>query len=101
MRYVPNPGATDAHEQTPEFKAGMHETAVGVAEAIKVAAEPFRKTGYFIRHVVPRGDKVRLRDSFAHLVEFGSRNNPPQANVRRGVVAAGLKFRDDGAHRAD
>lgn len=43
------------------------------------------------------GDRVRLvlRGYGAHLTEFGSRNNPPHAPLRRGVLAAGLRLVED------
>jgi hypothetical protein len=34
-------------------------------------------------------------DVAAHLIEFGSVNNPAYAPLRRGVQAAGLRFADD------
>lgn len=34
------------------------------------------------------------RDHGGHLMEWGSINNPPHAPMRRGVRAAGLRFRD-------
>lgn len=40
------------------------------------------------------GDEVRLvnTDHAAHLQEWGGRNNPPHAPLRRGVRAAGLRL---------
>lgn len=35
-------------------------------------------------------------DIAAHLIEYGSKNNPPYAPLRRGVTAAGLRFADIG-----
>jgi hypothetical protein len=40
------------------------------------------------------GDEVSLvnTDHAAHLTEWGSKNNPPHAPLRRGVRAAGLRL---------
>jgi hypothetical protein len=100
-RYIPNPDFRRELEATAEFKKGQAVITSGVAAEIKAAAEPFRHTGYFISKIRARRNRVELRDSFTHLSEFGSVNNPPQANVRRGVTAAGLRFEDDGPKQAD
>lgn len=45
-------------------------------------------------------DEVRAEstDIAAHIVEFGSRNNPPYAPLRRGVRAAGLDLKETPKH---
>lgn len=100
-RFVPNPGFRRELQADPRFAKGIAFITTGVAEQIEAAAEPFRASGYFVRHVRARRNRVLLRDPFAHLVELGSANNPPQANARRGVRAAGLRFADDGRKQAD
>lgn len=74
----------------------MAITAAGLAVFVRIAAEPSRNTGYFIRRIVPIASRVHLHDNFWHLVEYGSVNNPPYAPARRGVIASGLTFVDDG-----
>lgn len=81
----------------PVFQAHLAAAAVNVAAEIQVAAQPYRHTGYYIRRVRVRRNRVVLLDPFWHLSEYGSINNPPQANARRGIRAAGLRFED---HRA-
>lgn len=100
-RFVPNPAFRQELEAAAEFQTGMAVITGEVAASIKTAAEPFRRTGYFIRKIDARRNLVLLRDPFAHLVEFGSVNNVPQGNARRGVLALGLRFRDDGPKQAD
>jgi hypothetical protein len=55
-------------------------------------------TGHYDRslRVVNEDGQVRLEstDIAAHLIEFGSVNNAPQAPMRRGFRAAGFKFYD-------
>ncbi len=100
-RFVSNPGFKRELQAEPEFTQGMaRETAV-VADAIKTAARSFRDTGNYIDKVQSRGSRVHLEPHFAHIIELGSVNNPPQANVRRGVAASGHRFVDDGPQQAD
>jgi hypothetical protein len=100
-RFIPNPGFRRELEAGPEFTSGMKRITVTVAEEIKLAAEPFRDTGHYIKSVKARKNRVHLEPHFAHLAEYGSVHNPPQANARRGVKAAGLRFADDGPKQAD
>lgn len=100
-RFVANPAFRRELQSTPEFRGGLAKITVEVAASIKAAALPFRDTGHYIDSVRPRGGRVYLERHFAHIIEFGSVNNPPQANVRRGVNATGLRFQDDGPKQAD
>ena len=100
-RFVPNPAFRQELEAQAEFQKGIAVVTGEVAASIKLAAEPFRHTGYFIRKIKTRRNAVLLQDNFTHLVEFGSVNNPPQGNARRGVNALGLRFQDDGPKQAD
>src|SRR4051812_16675366 len=36
--------------------------------------------------------KITTSDKIWHIIEYGSVNNPPYAPIRRGVIAAGLKW---------
>jgi hypothetical protein len=92
--FIPNPAFRPEISRTKRFRAGMGEITVGVAEEIRLAAEVFRDTGNFIRRVGVRGNRIELERHFAHIIEMGSRNNPPQRNALRGAVAAGLRYED-------
>lgn len=103
-RFIPNPAFRAEIQQEAPFRRGMAGVTVGVAESIKVAAEPFRDTGNFIGRVgVRRGHptQVQTESHFSHILEWGSRNNAPQGNVRRGVIAAGWRYADTGPKQAD
>jgi hypothetical protein len=89
-----NPAFEKQAQAQPEFQAGVSRVTAGLAEEIKIAALPFRHTGYFIKKVRAGGKRVLLRDPFAHLSEYGSINNPPQANARRAARTAGMRFDD-------
>ncbi len=91
---MPNPAFRVEIQAEPPFRAGMGKITVGVAESIKVAAEPFRDTGNFIGRVGVRGTTVELEKHFTHIIELGSVNNPPQRSALRGARAAGLRFED-------
>lgn len=78
----------------------------GVAGALEVAARAAKRQaeaaspkggpapGYAARFRVTTGATVRLEnlDIAAHIVEWGSANNPPYAPLRRGTRAAGLRI---------
>lgn len=93
-RFVPNPHAAEDLQQTEEYKAAMAAIAIKVAAEVEDAAP--HVTGYYEGHIAADGATVVASDPFWHLVEFGSINNPPYAPLRRGVVAAGLRFVDTG-----
>lgn len=97
IRYVANPLFEEELQATAEFEAGRERITTGVAKSIAEAARPFRDTGQYIRSIQARKGRVHLEPHFAHIIEYGSANNPPQANVRRGVTAAGLRFEDSRA----
>lgn len=71
----------------------------GRTEAVTTQAEANApvKTGYFRRHFEMRpyrgGFRVWDTDPFAHLVEWGSINNPAYAPIRRAVRSSGLRYR--------
>jgi hypothetical protein len=100
-RFVRNRAFEREIGATPGFQKGLAQTTLRVADAIENAAQPFRDTGQYIRKVKARKTRVYLEPHFAHIAEFGSVNNPPQANVRRGVKAAGLRYEDSGPTQAE
>lgn len=57
-----------------------------------------KRGGYFARRFswrrYPRSRRLRNTDPFAHLVEFGSANNPIYAPLRRAARALGLPFKE-------
>jgi hypothetical protein len=89
-RFERNPAFLTELQNEREFVAHMRASTTQVAAAIREQAP--KQTGYYRRHVVPRGTQVRLEDPFWHLVEYGSRNNPAYSPARRGVIAAGLRL---------
>lgn len=92
VKYVPNPAFLAELQQQPEHKKGMAAITKKAARAVKLAARPYRNTGYFERRVKARGQSVIEGDHFWHLSEFGSINNPPQGNFRRGLRAVGIRL---------
>lgn len=99
MRYRHNRAFETEIQATPKFHGAMVRTAAEATAAIRIAAQPYRHTGYFIRHIEHRGTTVRMTDPFWHLSEFGSIRNPPQRNALRGVRSIGLRY--DDAHKPD
>jgi hypothetical protein len=77
-------------QRQPAFQKAMRaKTAVARQAILAVAPD---RTGYYKKKIRQRGTTVIAADPFWHLVEFGSVNNPPYAPLRRGVIAAGLRF---------
>lgn len=96
-RFEPDAGYVQKLRADPDFVAGKRRIASReVKPAVKAAAKTFRKTGHFDRsvEVVVIGTQVFVSstDAFAHLIEWGSANNPPYAPFRTGVRAAGLRL---------
>jgi hypothetical protein len=92
VKYIPNPAFTTEVQEQPQHKKGMAAITRSAAKAVRMAARPFRNTGYFERRVRARGQSVVEGDEFWHLSEFGSVNNPPQGNFRRGLRAVGIRL---------
>jgi hypothetical protein len=80
------------------YNEALASSTQPAAAAVRMAAP--RETGAYARSisVVIESGEVRLKssDPFAHLVEWGSAKNPPYAPLRRGIRAAGLRFKELG-----
>lgn len=90
------------------FPAEIAASGDTYREGLKAAAEPARAmVERFANKVMPRpgaeqiviedtGDEVLIvnTDYGAFIDEIGSRNNPPNAPLRRGVRAAGLRLEE-------
>lgn len=102
--YVPNPGFSREIMGDRDFMDGLAQSAEGArkyAENFAAAAGgPWmpRPGASSLVEVVEVDGNVYLSgtDYAAHLQEFGSKNNPAHAPLRRGIEAAGLRFKDDG-----
>jgi len=95
--FRPNPRFLTELMQEPEAPAALVEQAEAAKSAIESVA-PVGSTGDYADsiEVVQEGEIVTVgsMDPFAHLVEWGSANNPPYAPLRRGVLGAGLRFEE-------
>lgn len=104
-RFRRNAGLEHELRATSEFRrelARAAEPARARAEGFAKAASgpwlPRRGSGTNQTIVVDiSADGVRLvnLDHAAHLLEWGSANNPPHAPLRRGVRAAGLRLEEN------
>jgi hypothetical protein len=96
--YVPNPGFSKEIMGEDDYMEGLK----GHAEKAKTLAESFSpvRTGAYQRSfvVVEDGGNVYLAntDWKAHWIEWGSAHNTAKAPIRRGILAAGLRFKDEG-----
>lgn len=90
FRFEPDHRFAESLKRQPEYVEGTARIAVAVAQNVRTGAP--RHTGHYVRSIEARGNSVVSTDSFAHLVEWGSANNPAYAPIRRGVLAAGLRL---------
>lgn len=83
-------------------EAGYKEALAVAAKPAEAAAKSFApvRTGAYrdsIRVVIDsKGVRLDASDFKSHWVEWGSVNQPPSAPLRRGVRAAGLRFKEQG-----
>lgn len=100
MIFRPNPTFAAEMARTPRMQRVLLEAAQAIADegrnAVPVGDDPRR--GHIrdrIRATQQHGDtRTEIDDPFGHLAEWGSVNNPAYAPLRRGVEAAGLRFRE-------
>jgi hypothetical protein len=98
MPFRPNPKFPAAMRASPEFVAAQ----MAAGEAIKEKAQTIAPRGHSHRHYADRFDVmqhhgsviVTNHDPFAHLVEWGSVNNPPYGVLRRAAHAAGFPLHE-------
>jgi hypothetical protein len=97
-RFKRNPGLVKQLAREPWAREMLRENAEAVErEAKRNSPLGSSFVGYYDRFVtrVHRDSAtVGNQDFAAHLVEWGSINNPAYAPLRRGVAAAGLEFAD-------
>lgn len=101
-RFRANPRLREQIERQAAYQAGLAKLAESArdhaARFADAAGAPWMRRGRQDTVVVDKsGDQVRLvnTDYAGHLQEWGGRNNPPHAPLRRGVRAAGLDLRDN------
>lgn len=95
VRFKRNRRMDEQLKARPQYGAALEQLAQPAAQAARMIAPKRTRRGYATTIRVQRaGLEVRLisTDPFAHLVEWGSANNPPYAPLRRGVRAAGLRL---------
>lgn len=102
MKFTLNaPGLGDFLE-TAAAKRHLTTVAERVADAARSEGQRIAKTGRFARSIevlppepTPTGLKVTVTssDPDAHLIEWGSKNNPPYAPFRKAINTVGLKLK--------
>lgn len=84
--------------------AALHEVGDKTKSEVESQAQRFRQTGRFAESIevtsvepISRGLSVTVHstDPDAHLVEWGSQNNPPYAPFRKAASSLGLRLRGD------
>ncbi len=98
--FVPNPDLVEQIKAQPEYGQALREVVEPAARAAesfaRTAGEPWMPRrgakGLIVVDITEDGARITNTDHAAHLAEFGSRNNPPHAPLRRGARAAGLNL---------
>lgn len=106
VKFTPNHAGIDAVIRGAGVRALLDAAASNVVSAVEDRAP--RRTGTFAGSItkthaglVPRGVGITVysTDWAAHLVEFGSMNNPAYAPFRRAASALGLRLTGEGRRR--
>ena len=96
--FKPNKNLKRNLMREPGFRADVMRKAQAV-QGHAAALAP-RKTGDFARSIkvepTPEGARVYTDIWYGHWVEYGSKNQPPSAPLRRGAQAAGLRLEESG-----
>lgn len=92
-------------QREPWAKEMVREAVDAVEEAAKrnspLGSDFVGYYGRFVKRAFQTFGTVGSKDVAAHLIEFGSVNNPPYAPLRKGVDEAGLRFADPHAPSSD
>lgn len=97
MVFLPDPGFLDDLRGQDEFKETMREQAEGVGSIAKNFANrvmPSQPEQFEVSDI-DGGARLTNTDYGAHLDEFGSAKNPPNAPMRRAVRAAGIRLEEE------
>ena len=101
--FVPNRRFLEEVLESGDFQAGLTSFAEEVAALAEVNARAVgapwmpRAGESKVVKVVARNDGVFVvnTDHAGHLQEWGSKNNPPHAPLRRAAMASGLRVGED------
>ena len=86
-----NPAFIEEVSNEPGPKAAVDSAAAQGETHTRAIAWQIADTGAYARSITRTGSTVSSSDPAAVYIEFGSRNNPPFAPLRRGADEAGLK----------
>ena len=101
LEFVANPGFDEEIRKEMGFRIAMLETATEAEAFANTFARQFhapwmpRRGSEHVVEAVQDADQTYLvnTDWAGVFEEFGGKNNPPHATLRRAVRAAGLEFR--------
>lgn len=100
-RFVANPAFVEQVRRSPAVQRAERAAAEAIASKTvdyappsRVRGDPVAKTSI---RVVSDEERTRVESThpFWHLIEFGSKNNPAYAPMRRGVAATGFRLEQD------
>ena len=95
MRFQENPAFSREIQADPHYQAGMTRIAEEASAIVERLAHHIMPRDYTdMIKVLHRGPEIFIVNTNfgGHLDEFGSKNNPPYAPMRRGIRASGLRL---------
>lgn len=101
MRFTPNARGIEDVIESAGTKRVLKDVAGEVRDEVESQAERFANTRHFassieVTDVVPQHDGIAIAvhstDHAAHIIEYGSKNNPAYAPFRKAASALGLKL---------
>lgn len=108
MKFTLNEHGVEEVIKSNDVSRFLEHAAGQVADAVENQAERFQQTRHFAGSIeshhpeaTARGQRVTVdsSDFAAHIIEFGSSNNPPYAPFRKAASALGLRLRGGGERR--
>lgn len=98
MVFIPNPDFLAELREDGDLTEALASRAEAAAAKANALGHRVRPSGGKAVEIVSEGENVRMlnTDYGGHIAEFGSKNNPPYAPLRRGVRATpGLRLEDE------
>jgi hypothetical protein len=108
MRFALNRRGVDDLVESVQVRVELERQAGDVVRTVEREAEGFARTRHFAKSITKnspertaRGTRITVfsTDHDAHLIEFGSANNPPYSPFRKAASRLGLRLRGGGERR--
>jgi hypothetical protein len=95
-RFEPNRNFLDELRREAAVRDVVEGKASEALDAAKGVARSIRLTGAYERSLKVDGARLLTTDPAGHLIEWGSKNNPPHAPLRKAAEQVGAVYEDTG-----